>query len=659
MPSKGFVSIVGKSGCGKSTLLNLLTLIDKPTSGKIYFNNKDISKFNEKDKKNFQNNEIGILFQHFNLFDEFTCIDNVILPSLIKGNDKDLAINAAIELFKKYQLNNLINQKFKTLSGGEKQRVALLRALINNPRVIVADEPTGALDSKNSVLIMDELKKLSKDHLVIVVSHNEELIGKYEDIRILIKNGTCDKIEYNIEKNISINSKSSKSLNKSVIISFVKHHLKSHKARNIISLASISFSLLCLFISIGYIQGSKDSINSYKRQSMIYPNATISKKILIDVPDSPIKISKLTRPNIEEINFIKDLIPSITFENNYAIAFPSLPSFSIDNKLYDDIEFVPIYNFENYKNLLVKGNFPNEDFSEVIVNKEFIKKFSYDKESIINHELKLSFTTTFSNSISGSKPIKDDVEFSDTLLIKGVVNEFSYLNTPKVYYSYKGLKNKLENIVLSNYSYELGYDVSIDDLVSYAGSNDPNSGYSYNVFVNNIDEVETLFKLKEKYDLEGGFDITSSAYTVSTSYQQMTDVVSTSLYVFIILAIIGAISINVIISYSNFTSNKKESAILSILGSKKMMMFSIYNIENLLVCIMGFLISICLSKPIEILVNKIIESSFGLTNLISFSLFSFAPLLVLFSLIIISLISTFVPFIFYENGFILEELKDE
>jgi len=654
----GFISILGESGCGKSTLLNILTLVDSPTKGKVFYKDKDLSKLNETDKKRFQNNEIGILFQHFNLFDELTCLDNVIIPLLINGFNKKDAINKAKELFKEYKLDYLINQIYKTLSGGEKQRVALLRCLINNPNVIIADEPTGALDSFNSELIMNELKKLSKDHLVIVVSHNESLIKQYEDKRITIKDGHVSSLNESSDNKVYIKSKK-KLFNKSALSIFLKLHLKKHKARNIITFASISFSLTCLLVSFGYLKGSKESINSYKTQSLLYPTATISKKIIVDVPDSPIKISKLTRPKLDEIDFINQNISSARIENNYSNIFSNTPTFAFDSKEVNDVECSPIYNFNNYKNLLVSGNFPNNDFYGVVVNEEFVRKFNYSSNDIVGRTIKLSYTTNITTNIEGYSITKDEVIFNDEFKIVGVVKEFAYLNSPRFYYSYLGLKNRLSNTKLENCSEELGYDVSVEDIVDYAGSNDPNSSYSYSLFIDDIEEVSKLFALKEKYDSLGSFDINSTSYTISKSYSDMTGIISTSLIVFIILSIIGAVSINIITSYSNFTSNKKESAILSILGTNRFTVFNIYNIENILIGGAAFLFSLLIAKPIELLVNKIIELNFNLTSLISINFISFIPLLIFIGVIAISVISSMIPFMFYENGFIVEELKDE
>jgi len=658
-PNVGFVSILGKSGSGKSTLLNLLTGIDKPTSGQILFLNKNLNKLNDKDKKKYQNKDIGILFQHFNLFNELTCLDNIIIPSLINGESKESSISKANELLKKYNLEYLSNQIYKTLSGGEKQRIALLRALINSPKVIIADEPTGALDSLNSELIIKELKELSKDHLVIVVTHNEQLISKYEDYRINIKEGKTSELNI-IKKEFKNDYSKNKKVNFSLIKSFLKLHLNKHKVRNIISLSAIVFSSLCLLMSFGYINGSNNSINNYSKKSLQYGVATIAKKTVVDIPGSPIKISKLTRPNENEINFLKEDISSVVISNNYQAVFPSYPTFVFDNKTIDDIEFYPTYDFKNYSNLLTKGLLPNNDeFIEVVVNEEFVKHFGYSIDNIINLNLELSFDLEVINYSSKHKAIKDKIEYKNKLLIKGVVKEFSYLNSPRIYYPYLGLEDYLDTIILSNYSSELGFEISAKEIVEVADNKDSNSGYSYNIFINDLNEVDKLFKYKEKFDKNNEFDITSNSYTIINSYSSMTSIISKSLIIFIVIALIGTIFIVSISSYANYTINKKESAILSILGLDRKSLFFIFGIENLLVAIFSLTLSMILSKPIEILFNIILNNNFHLENLIAIPYLSFTPILIILGIVLVSLISTFIPFIFYEKNYIVEELKDE
>ena len=197
-PNNGLFGIIGKSGSGKSTLLNIIALLDKPTSGDVYFNNENIHKWSNKRKIQFRNKDIGIIFQHYNLVESENVIYNIALPYLISGGSEKEGKTKAIKLLESINYKKeLYTQVVSNLGGGEKQRVAILRALINDPKVILADEPTGALDSQNSELIMETLKEISQTKLVIVVTHNIELIKKFADKTLELKDGSLIKITNN------------------------------------------------------------------------------------------------------------------------------------------------------------------------------------------------------------------------------------------------------------------------------------------------------------------------------------------------------------------------------------------------------------------------------------------------------------------------------
>ena len=173
-------AIMGRSGSGKSTLVHILGLLDNPTSGHIYIDNKDVTNLKEDKVQEIIGQNIGFVFQKFYLNNNLTALENVILPSLInKKMTKDERRKKAIKLLKLVGLENRLNHKPKELSGGEAQRVAIARSLINNPKIIIADEPTGNLDKTSELTIFKLLKEISKqDKIVIVVSHNE-LIKEY------------------------------------------------------------------------------------------------------------------------------------------------------------------------------------------------------------------------------------------------------------------------------------------------------------------------------------------------------------------------------------------------------------------------------------------------------------------------------------------------
>jgi len=172
-----FVSITGASGAGKTTLLQLLGTLDKIQAGSLVINDKEVNTLNQKELASFRNKEIGFVFQFHNLLVEFTALENVCLPAFISGTDKKNAELKGMELLALLGLTDRANHKPDELSGGEQQRVAVARALINSPSIILADEPSGNLDSKNAEELHNLFLKLNKElgQTFIIITHNQEL----------------------------------------------------------------------------------------------------------------------------------------------------------------------------------------------------------------------------------------------------------------------------------------------------------------------------------------------------------------------------------------------------------------------------------------------------------------------------------------------------
>ncbi|MHB9010952.1 MAG: ABC transporter ATP-binding protein [Ignavibacteriaceae bacterium] len=186
--------IIGASGAGKSTLLHLLGGLDRPDSGKIFFNNENIFDHNDDKLANFRNKNVGFVFQFHHLLPEFTALENVAIPQMISGKSFRVAVKRSKELIESVGLSNRANHKPAELSGGEQQRVAVARALANDPAIIFADEPTGNLDSANSEIINQIIVSL-RDRLnktFIIVTHNSELV-KLADEVFEMKDGKCEK----------------------------------------------------------------------------------------------------------------------------------------------------------------------------------------------------------------------------------------------------------------------------------------------------------------------------------------------------------------------------------------------------------------------------------------------------------------------------------
>ncbi|MGY0395008.1 MULTISPECIES: ABC transporter ATP-binding protein [unclassified Fusobacterium] len=186
-----FISILGRSGSGKSTLLNVIGLLDKIDSGKIFIDGKEVEALSETEKDSLKNQGIGFVFQFHYLLPEFTALENVMLPALLNNFDKKEEIEKkALSLLKKVGMEERKSHKPSQLSGGEKQRVAIARALINSPKILLADEPTGNLDEETSEMIFKILKDINKNEkqTIIVVTHSKDL-ADISDKQVYLKKG--------------------------------------------------------------------------------------------------------------------------------------------------------------------------------------------------------------------------------------------------------------------------------------------------------------------------------------------------------------------------------------------------------------------------------------------------------------------------------------
>lgn len=193
-----FVSVVGPSGSGKSTVLNLVGALDRPTSGKIYIDGIDIFSLNDSEIATMRNGRIGFIFQSFNLINRTTVQKNVKLPGVIAGMASDEVNSRAIKILEALGIADKKNQKPVNLSGGQQQRVAIARSLVNNPTIILADEPTGNLDTKTGDDVFEMLKMLSHKfkRTIVMVTHNPEL-AESTDRSILLRDGRIEKDVFN------------------------------------------------------------------------------------------------------------------------------------------------------------------------------------------------------------------------------------------------------------------------------------------------------------------------------------------------------------------------------------------------------------------------------------------------------------------------------
>lgn len=297
-----FVSILGQSGGGKTTLLNIIGGLDRYTSGDLIINNKSTKNFKDRDWDAYRNYSVGFVFQNYNLIPHQTVLANVELALTLSGVSKKERKQKAIKALEDVGLKEQIHKKPNQLSGGQMQRVAIARALVNNPDIILADEPTGALDTQTSVQVMEILKKISKDKLVIMVTHNPELAEKYSTRIVRILDGTImdDSNPYTSEKKEAekSNEKRRTSMKFFTALNLSLNNLMTKKGRTILTSFAGSIGIIGIALILALSNGIQNYIDKVEEDTLSsYP---------ITIEESTIDTSAMIEKMMDENNDEKD-----------------------------------------------------------------------------------------------------------------------------------------------------------------------------------------------------------------------------------------------------------------------------------------------------------------------------------------------------------------
>ena len=670
LPHRGIVTILGKSGSGKSTLLNLIGKIDEPSEGKIFFNNEDISSYKEKKLVNLRSHYFSYIFQHYHLLENQSAIFNVMLPALINGKSYKTAYQEAERLMNDFQLNKeLFRKRAADLSGGEKERIAVLRAFINKPKVILADEPTGALDRRNAVLVMESLKSKSRHTLVILVTHNEVLARKYSDRIIHLHDGRITK-----DERINDCSSPYRAEKKSIAIhhnswqgAIIRKNVIKRLKRNLFSISALSVGLVSSMLIFGFSNGSEESIILSTQKQFNYGVASLSKEHKIVSTDSPITLIQTMRPYEEEIEEISETCSDFHICYSYDALISPYPEVFVNDGEINNISYLPIYSFvdaSSNKNLLIKGKIPTFDtLNQVVVNQttyDLLKKETHQEPINTFVRIKDQHNYSYLTDKADENIITDYFTYDRLVQIVGVVEEMHFLNTPKIYYSYLALDKYMDETVLNNLSASQG-ETSWKTRVMEARNNEAISSYSYQLFLKdyrNANELKVLNNtLPEEYSLN------SSALVIEETLFSLVDAASVGMEVFLIIALVGIALIMGIISFASYSEDIKDSAILLCLGAKRDDITSLYLVENSfvgLICVaLSFAVTIFITQPI----NNLINHYTSLINIINIPFLRFHnhsylfPLLIVVGALFISLMSTFIPIAFSKRISLKEELK--
>ena len=277
-----FVSILGQSGSGKTTLLNIIGGLDQYTSGDLLIQGKSTKQFKDRDWDSYRNHTIGFIFQSYNLIGHQTALSNVEIAMTLSGVAKADRKKRAIEVLERVGLKDHLYKKPSQMSGGQMQRIAIARALVNDPKVILADEPTGALDSETSVQIMDLLKDIAKERLVIMVTHNPELAQKYStrivqvlDGNILSDSNPCEPTEETKQVDIQF-TKTKMSFITALVLSF--NNLLTKKGRTLLTAFAGSIGIIGIALILALSNGVSDYVKKVQEDTLVSLPLTISEQ---------------------------------------------------------------------------------------------------------------------------------------------------------------------------------------------------------------------------------------------------------------------------------------------------------------------------------------------------------------------------------------------
>ena len=362
-----FVSILGQSGSGKTTMLNIIGGLDGYTSGDLIINGTSTKEFTDRDWDTYRNHRVGFVFQSYNLIPHQTALQNVELALTLSGIGKDERRKRAIAVLKKVGLGNQMNKRPNQMSGGQMQRIAIARALVNDPDILLADEPTGALDSETSLQVLDLLKEIAKDKLVIMVTHNPELAVNYStrivkllDGEIIDDTNPFDGNEEVIEDENTTKNKSKKtSMSFKTAFSLSLNNLMTKKGRTILTAFAGSIGIIGIALILSLSNGIQEYIDRTEEETLSSYPLTIQKEsvdmsAMLSTFHSEQENKEYNDDKIHSVNIMGDMFKSLTAEvkRNDLKAFKAyIESDKTDIKDYvTDIQYGYNITMNLYKN---------------------------------------------------------------------------------------------------------------------------------------------------------------------------------------------------------------------------------------------------------------------------------------------------------------------
>ena len=576
LPDKGLICVLGASGSGKSTLLNIIGKIEVPDKGEVYFYDKNIKDIKS---ETYHTNYVSFIYQNYNLIDALSIKENLNL--ITKNNEW---------IINKLGLSKIKNTKTNKISGGEKQRTAIARSILSDSIVYLADEPTGAIDTANSIKIMQILKELSKEKLVLIITHNEALANTYADEIFYLKDGTINKRkvtkECNVHKKIS---KNKRKLSFKDIFKISIGYLKEQKIRNILTVLATTIGLTSLTLVLGINNGLNEEIKSLEKDALFSYPIIIPKEKLTFNMNLNNTYHKSEIGITSDYNLIKNKIDDNLLEiiKNIDDVYITYYRKTKEQKFLENSYIIPSENYFS----IIKGKMPQAK-NEIVI--------------LLNNE----------NSISES--LKDYLSLDkmtyDEILNKTIKVENNILKIVGIVNSTNGYFSALSGILYNNNL----LSGEITDI---------------HIYPQNFKAKENLKRELKNYNL---IDDTSSALEITKT---LIHTITITLTIFSIISLIVSIILIITITYINVLEKNKDIGIYKTLGISKKQIKKIFLTQNYALGIISSILSILIVFLTSLKINNIVSTKISVNNLVKIN-FEITLTIILISLFITKLAST-------------------
>lgn len=460
-----FVAILGASGSGKTTLLNIIGGLDQYDSGDLIINNKSTKKFKAIDWDRYRNHCVGFIFQNYNLIPHISILDNVEMGMTLSGVNSKTRKKKAKEALKKVGLLEHIHKKPNQLSGGQMQRVAIARALVNNPDIILADEPTGALDTKTSIQIMDLIKDIAKDKLVIMVTHNPDLAKDYATRIIEFKDGTKISDSNPVtekEKDTSILKIKKTAMNFRTALKLSFNNIKTKKGRTLLTAFASSIGIIGIALILSLSNGFKIEVDNFEKNTLSQAPVIISTQAMTMSEETVSQIKKEDSPKYpkeEKVYALEDVMETVLHTNILSDEYIEYVK-KLDTSLLSGVSYQQATNFniitktkDGYKLVADSSNWillptnPNKNESGIIYDNYDILAGEINENEPglilqVNSKNQIYQSTLEALGLSGK-----EVSFEDILNqeLKVVGNDDYYLQYGSIFVPNQDLEKLYQN----------------------------------------------------------------------------------------------------------------------------------------------------------------------------------------------------------------------